>query len=100
MQFYVADGCTNHTVRRGTSKWRQKSLQRAFLDQVVDKVEVAEINNVILEFVRAKGEEAGQGMNQMREILSLGGEQGGFPGGWAISRALALCQAWCYMLDI
>lgn len=34
----------------------------------------------------------------MREIPSLGREQE-FPGGSAISGVLALCQAWCYMLD-
>lgn len=59
--------------------------------QVVDKVEVGEINYIILGFVRVQEEEEGQGINHMRENPSLGGEQGWFPGGSAISRALALC---------
>lgn len=38
--------------------------------QVVDKVEVGEINHIILGFVRVQEEEDGQGINHMKESFS------------------------------
>lgn len=93
-------GVSNDNMRQGTPKWGLKRLQRTAPNQVVDKVELREINHIILGFMRAKEGETGQGINKMRENSSLGGEQGWFPIVSAISRVLALCQVWCYILDL
>lgn len=93
-------GVSNDNMRQETSKWGLKRLQKTAPKKMVDKVELREINHIILGFMRAKEEEAGQGINHMRENSPLGGEQGWFPTGSAISRLLALCQVWCYIHDI
>lgn len=93
-------GVSNDNMRQGTAKWGLKRLQKTALKKVADKMELREINHIILGFMRAKEEEAGQGINQMRENSPLGWQQGWFPAGSAISRVLALCQVSCYILDI
>ena len=93
------DRC-NHTVRLGTSKQGPERLQRTAPSQVVDKVKSGRSQPRYLRVCEKAGRGGWAGVSQMREILSLGGEQGGFPGGWAISGAFVQCQAWCYKLDI